>query len=131
MVNIHDVHCAVANIAEHIDTLELTELVCNRRKALWENICSDKINMIVNTLKSEVGAVVLQKIRLEAVLLLAHPGQRKSSRKVDTGGGQFSDIQLTGNGGKSENIVVAVCHFVGDKFLVFLADEIVSALIDE
>ena len=67
LVDIHEVHCAVANIAEHIDTLELTELVCNRRKALWENICSDKINMIVNTLKSEVGAVVLQKIRLEAV----------------------------------------------------------------
>ena len=38
LVDIHDVHRAVANIAEHIDTLKLTELVCNRRKALRENL---------------------------------------------------------------------------------------------
>lgn len=50
---------------------------------------------------------------------------------MNTGSGQLADIQLTGNGGKGENIVVAVCHFVGDKFLVFLTDEIISALIDE
>ena len=87
--------------------------------------------MVVNALKSEVGAVVLQEICLEAVLLFAHPSQRKSRRKMDTGRGQLADVQLTGNGGKGENIVVAVCHFVGDKFLVFLTDEIISALIDK
>ena len=31
LIDIHDVHRAVTNIAEHIDTLELTELVGNRR----------------------------------------------------------------------------------------------------
>lgn len=36
-----------------------------------------------------------------------------------------------GNSGKGENIVVAVCHFVRDKFFVFLSDEIISVLIDE
>ncbi len=35
------------------------------------------------------------------------------------------------NGGKRENIVVAVGHFVGDKFLVFFSDVIISALIDK
>lgn len=50
---------------------------------------------------------------------------------MNTGRGQLADIQLTGNGGKGKNIVVAVCHFVGDEFLVFLADEIISALIDK
>lgn len=50
---------------------------------------------------------------------------------MDTGRGQLTDVQLTGNGGKGKNIVVAVCHFVGDKFLVFLTDEIVSALVDK
>ena len=131
LIDIHDVHCAVTNIAEHIDTLEFTELVGNRRKALRENVCTDKINVVVNALKSEVGAVVLQEIFFEAVLLFAHPSQRKSRSKVNTGRGQLADVQLTGNGGKGENIVVAVCHFVGDKFLVFLTDEIISALIDK
>ena len=50
---------------------------------------------------------------------------------MNTGRGQLADIQLTGNGSKSENIIIAVGHFVGDKFLVFFSDEIVSALIDE
>ena len=50
---------------------------------------------------------------------------------MDTGRGLLADIQLTGNSGKGENIIVAVCHFVGDKFLVFLTDEIVSVLIDK
>ena len=128
---IHDVHRAVANVAEHIDTLELTELVCNRRKALRKNIRTRKFNVVANAFESEVGAVVLQEIFLEAVLLFTYPSQRKSRSKVDTGRGQLTDVQLTGNSGKGENIVVAVCHFVGDKFLVFLTDKIVSALIDK
>ena len=131
LVDIHDVHRAVANIAEHIDPLKLTEFIGNRRKALRENICADKINVVVNALESEVGAGVLQEIFFKAVLLFAHPGQRKSRRKVNTGRGQLADVQLTGNSGKGENIVVAVGHFVGDKFLVFLTDEIISTLIDE
>lgn len=131
LVDIHDVHRAIANIAEHIDTLEFTELVCKRRKALRENICTCKFNVIVNALKREISAVVLQEIRLENVLLFAHPSQRKSHRKLNTGRGQLADIQLTGNSGKSESIIIAVGHFVGDKFLVFLSDEIISALIDE
>ena len=32
---------------------------------------------------------------------------------MNTGRGQLADVQLTGNGGKGENIVVTVCHFVG------------------
>ena len=40
-----NVHRAVANIAEHIDTLELTELVSNRRKALWKNIRTGKFSV--------------------------------------------------------------------------------------
>ena len=50
---------------------------------------------------------------------------------MDTCRGQLADVQLTGNSGKGENIVVAVCHFVRDKFFVFLSDEIISVLIDE
>jgi hypothetical protein len=50
---------------------------------------------------------------------------------VNTGRGQLADVQLTGNSGKGENIVVAVGHFVGDKFLVLLTNEIISALIDK
>ena len=131
LVDIHDVHRTVANIAEHIDALELTELVCNRRKALRKNIRTGKFNVVVNSLESEVGAVVLQEVFPEAVLLFAHPSQRESRRKVDTGRDQLADVQLTGNSGKSKNIVVSVCHFVGDKFLVFLTNEIISALVDK
>lgn len=47
------------------------------------------------------------------------------------GRGQPADIQLSGNGGKSENIVVVVGHLVGDKFLVFLTDQIILALINK
>ena len=49
---------------------------------------------------------------------------------MNTSRGQLADVHLTGNGGKGKNIVVVVGHFVGDKFLVFLPDEIISALID-
>ena len=50
---------------------------------------------------------------------------------MDTGRGQAADFQLTGSGGKGEDIIVAVGHFVGDKFLVFLPDEVVPAPVDE
>lgn len=50
---------------------------------------------------------------------------------MNTGRCQLADIQLTGNSGERENIIVVVGHFVGDKFLVVFSDEIVFALIDE
>ena len=87
--------------------------------------------MVIHTTESKVCAVILKQICLEAVLLLGYPSQRKSSGNVNTGRGQLADIQFTGNSGKGENIIIAVSHFVGDKFLVFLSDEIVSALIDK
>ena len=45
----HDVHGAVANIAEHIDTLELGKSVSNCGKSLREYICSDDLHMVLST----------------------------------------------------------------------------------
>ena len=50
---------------------------------------------------------------------------------MDTGRGQLADIQFSGDCSKGQNIIVAVRHLVGDKFLVFLSDEIISALVDK
>ena len=87
--------------------------------------------MIFHATERKVNAFVLRQIRLKAVLLLGHPGQGKSCRKVDTGRGQSADIQLSGNGGEGEDIVVIVGHLVGDKFLVFLANQVILALINK
>jgi len=38
LVDIHDIHRAVANITEHIDAIELTQAVCHSGKALRKNI---------------------------------------------------------------------------------------------
>lgn len=87
--------------------------------------------MIVNALESEIRTFLLEKIRIEAVLLFAHPSQRKSGGEMHTGRGQLANIQLSRNSGKGEDIIIAVGHFVGDKFLMFLSDQIISALIDK
>ena len=101
------------------------------RKALREDVCACKFHMIFHATEGKVSAFVLKQICPEAVLLLGYPGQGKSCGKMDTGRGQPADIQLSGNGGKGENIIIAVGHLVGDKFLVFLSDQIIPALIDQ
>lgn len=103
LVDIHNIHGSVADVKEHIDSLEFSQAVSNSREALRENVCTDKINVIVSTLEIEIGAFVLKQICLKTVLLLGYPGQGQSRRKVNTGRGQPADIQFSGNGGKNDN----------------------------
>lgn len=131
LIDIHDIHGAVADVAEHIRPREVPEIGCNGGKALWENVRSGKLHMIVRAPEGEVHAVAMEQIRPESVLLLADPCEGQTCGKVDAGGVDFSDVQLPSDGGKGENIVVAVRHFVGGKLLVSLPDGVVSALIDQ
>ena len=43
----------------------------------------------------------------------------------------MANVQLPSDGGKGEDIVVAVRHFISGKLLVSLADGVVPALIDQ
>ena len=87
--------------------------------------------MIVRVPEGEVNAVVMEQIRPESVLLFADPCEGQPCGKVDAGGVDFSDVQLPSDGGKGEDIVVAVRHFVGGKLLVSPADGVVFVLIDQ
>lgn len=70
-------------------------------------------------------------IRPELVLLFAHPGEGQPNCQMDAGRGKLTDIQLSADGGKSEDIIVLVHHLVRQKFLVIFSDEIKSTFINE
>ena len=50
---------------------------------------------------------------------------------MHTSRGLLADIQFSGNGGKGQDIVIAVCHLVRDKLLVPLANGVIAAVVDK
>ncbi len=131
VIDIHDVHRPVSDIRQHIDAPELPQMVYDGGKALEKNIRADKINVVLHTPESEIRAAPLKQVFLESVLLLTDLGEGQPRRNVDTGRGLFADIQLPSNGGKGQDVVVAVHHLVGGELLVFLTDQIIAAPIDQ
>lgn len=131
LVDIHDIHGAVADVAEHIRSCKVPKICCNGGKALREDVRACKLHMVVHASESEVRRFLLQKIRPESVLLFADPCEGQTCGKMDAGRGKMANVQLPSDGGKGEDIVVAVRHFISGKLLVSLADGVVPALIDQ
>lgn len=131
VIDIHDIHGAVSNVAEHINAFEVTEPVRNSGEALREHIGSGKLHMIILSSEIEIRFLVFQKIGTELVLLLAHPGEGQTDCQMDTGRGKLTDVQLSADGGEGENIIVLVRHLVRKKLLVIFSDEVEPAFIDQ
>ncbi len=55
VVDEHDVHCAVADIAEHIHTFEIGEPVSHGSKALREHIDSYYLNRVIGIAERELN----------------------------------------------------------------------------
>ena len=119
------VHRAVTDVTKHTDAGKLVQLFRNSGKSLWENVRSDNADGIFHVPKHKGHILVLKQIILEFRLLLADPSERQSCGDVNIGGGDIFSAQLTGNGGKRENIIVFVMKLVRRKFLVSDADGIV------
>ena len=85
VIDIHDVHGAITNIGQHIDTPEVTQVVSYSGKALGKNIRTNKVNVIVHATEIEVYAILLKQIFLEIVFLLTDPGERKAHCQMDVG----------------------------------------------
>ena len=48
VIDVHNVHRAIANVGQHIDAPEVTQMISHGGKALGKNIHSGKVNMIGN-----------------------------------------------------------------------------------
>jgi len=74
VIDIHNVHCSIANVGHHINTLEVPQMVSHGGKTLGENICANKINVVLHATEYEIRTIPLQHILLKSVLLLTDPG---------------------------------------------------------
>ena len=55
VIDEHDIHCAVADIAEHIHTLEIGEPVSHGSKALREHIDAYYLNRVIGIAERELN----------------------------------------------------------------------------
>ena len=46
VIDEHDIHGAVPNIADHVYAPKVRKPVCHRRKALWEHIHAHDLHMV-------------------------------------------------------------------------------------
>ena len=127
----HDVHGAVADVADHVHAFERAELTRHRREALGEDVRTDEIYVKGSFLKNEIHVRLSEKISLELLLLLANPSQRQSRRKKHRRALQVLCIEFTPDGGKSEDIIVIVVLLFGDELLVSFSDDIIPTVVDK
>ena len=73
--NPKQVHCTVANIAEHIDTLKITEPFRNGGKPLRADFRTGNFNAVFRVSESKGNLAVLKQILLKLCLLLAYTSQ--------------------------------------------------------
>ena len=71
----------------------------------------------------------MKQVFLERLLLLPYPGQRQSDRQVDVGSGHVSELQLSGDGGQRQDVVVGIVDLAGQEGLVLLTNDVILALI--
>ena len=94
VIDEHDVHRTVSDIADHVYAPKVRKPVCHRRKALWEHIHAHDLHMVGDISEREVYGFVLQEIIPELVPLTTDPSKRKTCRNSDFAAGHFSDIQF-------------------------------------
>ena len=127
----HDVHGAVADVADHVHAFERAELTRHRREALGEDVRTDEVNVELPALEHEVHVRLLEQVGLELLLLFAHPCQRQSRREIDRRGLQVPSIQLPPDGGEGEDEVVLIVLLFGDELLVSFSDDIEPPLVNQ
>ena len=108
VIDEHDVHRTVSDIADHVYAPKVRKPVGHRRKALWEHIHAYDLHMVGNISEREVHGFVLQEIVPELVPLTTDPSKRKTCRNSDFAAGHFSDIQFPCDGRKRQHIVVQI-----------------------
>ena len=74
VLNGHDVHGAVADVAEHVHALELFEHRHDGGESLRVHVCADDIDVVFDAAPDETHIVVLEQIGPEALALGFHPG---------------------------------------------------------
>ena len=131
VIDEHDVHRTVSDIADHVDTPKIRKPVCHRRKALWEHIHAYDLHMVGDISEREVYGFVLQEIVPELVPLATDPSKRKTCRNSDFAAGHFSDIQFPRDGRKRQHIVVQIFRLIRKELLVPFTDQVELAFIDK
>ena len=119
----------MADVTEHGCALEFCQLVRNSREALREDVAADNPDVVGSAIEAEFHVFPLDQVFAEAIFLLRYPGQGQSDSQVDVGDGQMRQLQLPGDGGKRQDVIVLIRHLVRDEFLVFLADAVPLAVV--
>ena len=131
VIDEHDIHGAVPNIADHIHAAKVGEPVRHRRKALGKYIHAHDLHMVGDISEREVYGFVLQEIVPELVPLTADPSKRKTCRNSDFAAGHFSDIQFPRDSCKRQHIVVKIFRLIRKELLVPFTDQVELAFKDK
>ena len=124
VIDEHDIHGAVPNIADHVYATKIGEPVCHRRKALGKYIHAHDLHMVGDTSEREIHGSVLHQIVPELVPLTTDPSKRKTCRNSDFAAGHFSDIQFPCDGRKRQHIVVQIFRLIRKELLMSFADQV-------
>ena len=124
VIDEHDVHGAVSDIADHVDTPKVRESVGHRRKALGEHIHTYDLYTVGDISERELHGSVLHEIVPELVPLTTDPSKRKTCRNSDFAAGHFSDIQFPCDGCKRQHIIVQIPRLIRKEFLVSFANQV-------
>ena len=131
VLNGHDVHGAVADVAEHVHALELPEHGHDGGESLCVHVSADDIDVVFDAAPDEIHMVVLEQIGTKALTLGLHPGQGQTGGDVDAGFGPPVFPKLLTDAGEGQDIVIRATDLVRSELPVPAADDVVFAFVNE
>ena len=128
-MNHQNVHGAVANVAEHIRSFELGQVLCHSRKALRKHFCAYDLNGIILSTEGKTDAPVAAKVSLELFFLRADPCEGQANRQKDFCLREIAEAQFPCHSRKGEDVGFFVHGLVGGESLVSFANAVPCTLI--
>ena len=129
--HVERVHGAVPDVADQIDALHAGGKFRNGGVALRIDFHADDADFVFRAAKHERDLFVPGEVGSEGILLPAGPCQRQTGGEKHVCFGQPGVLQLHGNGGKGENVIILVLDLLGKEFFVPLSDQMVPTCVDQ
>ena len=127
----HQVHGAVAQVAEHGGALQFRRFGRDGGVSLGIDLAAHEADIILLEVEEKGYPFLLEKVRPERFLLSPGPPKGQPGGQEHVGFRQPGVLQLHGDTGQHEQVVVLIQRFVRAICLVPDADGVISTLVEQ
>ena len=131
VVNRHDNHGAVADVAQHVRPGEFPQFGNDGGIALRVHVHANQIDMVVDAAPVEIYMPILRQIGAEPLALVADPRQRQSDRQMNSRRGQLIAPKLLPDARQRQQVVILIADLIERELPMPRTDDVILAIVHQ